>query len=144
MHSSSMLCSGGMPIQALSIFSIAQRCLKSALTTGVPRGTRGAFNRYERIERTLRNPINSSSGRSARLKLMREQSSDSSTRSRIMGLARSESSQVLCTTMVFWPPIRISDVYSSIARLLSPVTTEASMEFTSQIFSYGKNIGKNV
>jgi len=42
------------------------------------------------------------------------------TRSRMMGVARRESSHVLCSTMVLCPPIQISDVYSSIARLLSP------------------------
>jgi hypothetical protein len=47
-------------------------------------------------------------------------SSARSTRSRMIGAARSESSQVLCSTMVFLPPMKISDVYSSIALLLSP------------------------
>ncbi|BAT10554.1 Os10g0369950 [Oryza sativa Japonica Group] len=42
------------------------------------------------------------------------------TRSRMMGAARSESSQVLCSTMVFFPPMKISEVYSSMALLLSP------------------------
>ena len=37
-----------------------------------------------------------------------------------MGAASNESSQVLCRTIVFCPPIKISEVYSSIARLLSP------------------------
>ena len=41
-------------------------------------------------------------------------------RSSIMGVAKSESSHVLCTTIVLWPSNKISDVYSSKARLLSP------------------------
>ncbi|BAS82736.1 Os03g0192750 [Oryza sativa Japonica Group] len=38
----------------------------------------------------------------------------------MIGAARSESSQVLCRTMVLLPPMKISEVYSSIALLLSP------------------------
>ncbi len=38
----------------------------------------------------------------------------------MMGEASSESSHVLCSTMVERPPSMISDVYSSMARLLSP------------------------
>ncbi|KAF7055160.1 hypothetical protein CFC21_062726 [Triticum aestivum] len=38
----------------------------------------------------------------------------------MMGAARSESSQVLCSTMVLLPPMKISEVYSSMALLLSP------------------------
>lgn len=38
----------------------------------------------------------------------------------MMGAASSESSQVLCITMVLRPPMKISDVYSSIARFESP------------------------
>ena len=51
---------------------------------------------------------------------MRVVNSARSTRSRMMGAARRESSQVLCITMVLRPPMKISLVYSSIARLLSP------------------------
>merc|ERR1719399_2038256 len=40
-------------------------------------------------------------------------------RSRMSGVASSESSHVLCMTMVLWPPMKISDVYSSIARFES-------------------------
>mmetsp|Transcript_21119 Transcript_21119/g.49876 ORF Transcript_21119/g.49876 Transcript_21119/m.49876 type:complete len:250 (-) Transcript_21119:684-1433(-) len=36
------------------------------------------------------------------------------------GVAKSESSQVLCIAMVFFPPMKISDVYSSMARFESP------------------------
>lgn len=36
------------------------------------------------------------------------------------GVARSESSQVLCITIVFFPPMKISEVYSSMARFESP------------------------
>ena len=36
------------------------------------------------------------------------------------GVASSESSHVLCITIVFVPPMKISDVYSSIARFESP------------------------
>lgn len=60
---------------------------------------------------------------SARLNLMRVHSSASKTRSRIIGVARRLSSQVLCTAIVFKPPIMISDVYSSIARFESPERT---------------------
>jgi hypothetical protein len=52
---------------------------------------------------------------------MRLQSSARITRSRMMGLANSESSHVLWITSVLWPPRSISEVYSSIARLLSPI-----------------------
>lgn len=52
--------------------------------------------------------------------LIREHSSPSMARSRMSGAAKRESSQVLWMTSVLWPPIMISLVYSSIARLLSP------------------------
>lgn len=42
------------------------------------------------------------------------------TRSKMRGLARSESSHVLCMEIVFLPPMKISDVYSSSARFESP------------------------
>jgi hypothetical protein len=42
------------------------------------------------------------------------------TKSSMSGAARSESSHVLCSTMVLRPPISISLVYSSIARFESP------------------------
>ena len=41
------------------------------------------------------------------------------TRSRMMGAASRESSQVLCITIVCLPPMKISAEYSSMARLLS-------------------------
>jgi hypothetical protein len=44
----------------------------------------------------------------------------------MIGLANSESSQVLWIIIVLWPPRRISEVYSSIARLLSPIKTDTS------------------
>lgn len=47
-------------------------------------------------------------------------SSASKTRSKMMGAANKESSHVLCKTMVLFPPMNISDVYSSMALLLSP------------------------
>lgn len=47
-------------------------------------------------------------------------SSASKTRSKMMGAASKESSHVLCKTMVLFPPMNISDVYSSMALLLSP------------------------
>merc|ERR1719399_1248300 len=50
---------------------------------------------------------------------MREVISARMARSRMSGVASSESSHVLCITIVFVPPIKISDVYSSIARLES-------------------------
>eukprot|EP00966_Prymnesium_polylepis_P307274 7100648-Prymnesium_polylepis.1 len=40
-------------------------------------------------------------------------------RSRMSGVASSESSHVLCITIVLVPPIKISEVYSSIARFES-------------------------
>lgn len=55
-----------------------------------------------------------------KITLMREQSSARITKSRIIGAASSESSHVLCNTNVLCPPIMISLVYSSMARLLSP------------------------
>ena len=64
----------------------------------------------ETVESLLLGPLNS----------MRVESSAMRQRSRISGAARSESSHVLCITIVLRPPIKISDVYSSIARLLSP------------------------
>jgi len=44
-NSSIMLCSGGRPTHARKKFSSAARCLPSALTTGAPDGTSGAFVR---------------------------------------------------------------------------------------------------
>ncbi len=60
---------------------------------------------------------------------MRFTSSARRTRSRMMGAASSESSHVLCITIVLRPPMKISDVYSSMARLLSA--------------TYGTYCGKN-
>lgn len=54
------------------------------------------------------------------LNWMRVLSSARRTKSRMMGAAKSESSHVLWSTMVFVPPMNISEVYSSIALLLSP------------------------
>ena len=45
LNSSIMLFSGGRPTHALNTFSSIARCLASALTTGVPSGTRGALVR---------------------------------------------------------------------------------------------------
>jgi hypothetical protein len=67
----------------------------------------------------------SESGSSALRNWMRLQSSARITRSRMMGLANRESSHVLWITIVLWPPSRISEVYSSIARLLSPTENQA-------------------
>merc|ERR1719217_1712485 len=50
---------------------------------------------------------------------MREVISARMARSRIRGVASSESSHVLCMTMVLVPPMKISEVYSSIARFES-------------------------
>lgn len=52
---------------------------------------------------------------------MRVHNSARITKSRMMGVAKRLSSHVLWTTRVLWPPIIISDVYSSMARLESPV-----------------------
>ena len=38
---------GGSATHARKMFSMQQRCVKSAFTTGVPGGTRGALIRYE-------------------------------------------------------------------------------------------------
>lgn len=55
------------------------------------------------------------------LTFMREHNSANITKSNINGDASNESSQVLWITSVLCPPIIISLVYSSIARLLSPI-----------------------
>lgn len=121
------------------------------MTTGVPSGTSGALQRKATMERTLWKPWNS--GSASVQKVTRWHSSVRMARSRMMGLASSESyghqeagrvrhptlgmchpptphqrhpvtpprtSHVLWMTMVLVPPIMISDVYSSSARLLSP------------------------
>lgn len=119
LYSRSMLLSGGNERQALKKFSIAAFCLNRAFTRGVPAGTKGALNKYDRIVRMLPNDSNSSLP--SILNVTREQSSARRTRSRMMGLANKESSQVLWTTSVLCPLSIISDVYSSIALLLSPV-----------------------
>ena len=54
-----------------------------------------------------------------KLAWMRVSSSARMTRSRMMGAASRESSQVLCSAMVLRPPMKISLTYSSMARLLS-------------------------
>jgi hypothetical protein len=53
------------------------------------------------------------------LTVIRSQSSAKITRSRMSGLASSESSQVLWHTIVLLPFMKISDMYSSMARLES-------------------------
>jgi len=98
--SSNILSSGGNDKQARKMFSIAVRCRNKAFTTGDPGGTNGALQRYDKIESTLWKPENSSSSESALLKVMREQSSAKITRSRMIGVARSESSHVLWITIV--------------------------------------------
>jgi hypothetical protein len=60
------------------------------------------------------------SERPAVLYWMREHMSARMARSRMSGVASSESSHVLCITMVCWPPMKISAEYSSIARFESP------------------------
>lgn len=65
------------------------RWRKSALTTGVPSGTSGALQRKARMDRTLWNPWNS--GSASVQKVMRWHSSVRMARSRMMGLASSES-----------------------------------------------------
>ncbi|KDR18214.1 hypothetical protein L798_06965 [Zootermopsis nevadensis] len=72
----------------------------------------------------------SESGSPALRNWMRLHSSARITRSRMMGLANSESSHVLWITKVLWPPRRISDVYSSMARLLSPIKTDTDRRFS--------------
>merc|ERR1719399_224685 len=112
-----MWLSGGRPTQARKMFSMQPRCLKRALTTGAPGGTSGALMRYERMdmigwkeEKALMACV---------LYWMREVISARMTRSRMSGVASSESSHVLCITMVLVPPMKISEVYSSIARFES-------------------------
>lgn len=120
----SILCSrsmwfcGGSPMQALRMFSIQLRWRKRALTTGLPGGTSGALKRKPSSDSTGWKPCGS--GSVSVQKLTRWHSSVSMARSSMMGAARSESSQVLCSTSVLVPPSISSDVYSSIARLLSP------------------------
>ncbi|KAL2726278.1 hypothetical protein V1477_018092 [Vespula maculifrons] len=97
----SILFSGGNERQALNMFSIAARCLNNAFITGVPFGTNGALHKYESIERTLSKPRNSSSFWSMCRKVIREQSSASNTKSKMIGLASKESSHVLCITISF-------------------------------------------
>lgn len=144
---------GRGPPRYLRMFSMQLRWRKRALTTGVPSGTSGALQRKATIERTLWKPWNS--GSASVQKVTRWHSSVRMARSRMMGLASSESyrhqragrvshptlgmycrpvpppaqghpvtpprtSHVLWMTMVLVPPIMISDVYSSSARLLSP------------------------
>lgn len=71
------------------MFSMQLRWRKSALTTGVPSGTSGALQRKARMERTLWKPWNS--GSASVQKVMRWHSSVRMARSRMMGLASSES-----------------------------------------------------
>ena len=113
-----MLFSGASPTQARKMFSSIARCLASAFTTGVPRGTSGAFVRYDSSTETGWKPRYSESA--GDWISMRVESSAMRHMSRMSGAANSESSHVLCITMVDRPPMKISDVYSSIARLLSP------------------------
>merc|ERR1719486_483162 len=87
------------------MFSIQQRCVKSAFTTGAPGGTRGALIMYESSDM---------------IGWKSDQSLSSAVLYWMRGVASSESSHVLCITMVCWPPMKMSAVYSSIARLLSP------------------------
>lgn len=120
------------------------RWRKSALTTGLPGGTSGALKRKLRSDSTGWKLCGS--GSVLVVKLTRWHSSVSNARSSMMGAASSEScgvggsegcgwaglqrgpahhtspctSQVLCSTSVLVPPSISSDVYSSIARLLSP------------------------
>merc|ERR1719364_228141 len=100
------------------MFSMQQRCVKSAFTTGVPGGTSGALIMYESSDMIGWKSDQSLS--SAVLYWMREHMSARMARSRMSGVASSESSHVLCITMVCWPPMKISAEYSSIARFESP------------------------
>merc|ERR1719487_372299 len=117
LYSKSMLFSGARPTQARKIFSNIARCFAKALTHGVPRGTNGALVRYDRSTAMGWKPWNSSPSLRSSMRVM---SSAKSTKSRIKGAASSESSQVLCMTIVLVPPMKIWLVYSSIARFESP------------------------
>mmetsp|Transcript_6551 Transcript_6551/g.24714 ORF Transcript_6551/g.24714 Transcript_6551/m.24714 type:complete len:323 (+) Transcript_6551:170-1138(+) len=114
-----MLFSGAKPTQARKTFSSIARCLESAFTTGVPLGTRGAFVRYDSNTETGCSFLKRFSSRGPLIS-MRVESSAMRHMSRISGAASSESSHVLCITIVDLPPMKISLVYSSIALLLSP------------------------
>mmetsp|Transcript_32245 Transcript_32245/g.66733 ORF Transcript_32245/g.66733 Transcript_32245/m.66733 type:complete len:332 (+) Transcript_32245:77-1072(+) len=116
--SKSMLFSGASPRQARRMLVRHWRWANSALTTGVPGGTSGALRRYERTERT--GWKRSKSASPCFFSEIRSKSSVRMTRSMMSGAASSESSHVLCITTVLVPPMKISDTYSSIARLLSP------------------------
>jgi len=106
--SSSMKSSGGRPTQARNTLTKASRCAFSALITGMPLGTSGALRRYDRSERTEWNRVNFESSavvNSVDISIeaieIRSHSSQRMTKSIINGVARSESSQVLCITIVF-------------------------------------------
>merc|ERR1719183_2178556 len=86
--------------------------------TGAPGGTSGALMRYESSD--MIGWKQEKPDMPSVLYSMRETMSARMARSRMSGVASSESSHVLCITMVCWPPMKMSAVYSSIARLLSP------------------------
>mmetsp|Transcript_55487 Transcript_55487/g.133832 ORF Transcript_55487/g.133832 Transcript_55487/m.133832 type:complete len:208 (-) Transcript_55487:1004-1627(-) len=134
--------SGGKPTHARITFVRASRCRKSAFTTGVPPGTNGALSMNDRSDSTecMRAPAGfsaslpdvfdsgparaalmaaSASAADASSSVMRSHSSATTTRSMMSGAASSESSHVLCIAIVFVPPMKIWDVYSSMARLES-------------------------
>mmetsp|Transcript_5615 Transcript_5615/g.15469 ORF Transcript_5615/g.15469 Transcript_5615/m.15469 type:complete len:301 (+) Transcript_5615:134-1036(+) len=139
--------SGGRPTQARSTLHSASRCRNSALITGVPEGTSGALSRKDSRESTewKRSPSSSPSVAAASASAsgatavaaasamalaasagvvsrsrMRSHSSAITTRSMISGAASRLSSHVLCMAMVLVPPMKMREVYSSSARLLSP------------------------
>ncbi len=85
-------------MQARNKFSIAIRCLLNALTTGVPGGTKGAFNIKLKMDKTALKGANSfiSPARYS----MRVINSVRMTKSKISGEAKRESSQVLYNEIV--------------------------------------------
>lgn len=120
LYSRSKWLTGGKPRQPLKRFSMHCLCLARAFTTGAPRGTSGALHKQLRIDNT---ELNGWQVVTKLLKMRKEilwQSSVRTMRSRMRGDASKESSHVLWQTIVFFPFIMISEVYSSMARLLSP------------------------
>ena len=108
--SSAMWLEGGSPLHARKMFSMQQRCEKSAFTTGVPGGTSGALMRYERSD--MIGWKSDHSARPAVLYWMREVMSARMARSRMSGvasrLARARLTRVsgrLCGADGGWDPV---------------------------------------
>ncbi len=95
--------------------------LLSELTSGCPSLILGAFIRYPSILSTVSNlEYYDYSVLSLCLNSILSNNSVSNIRSSIIGAASNESSQTLYSVSVCVPPMNISDIYSSIAFLVSP------------------------